>query len=111
MRSGAWPHAAALMSIMSAGVGWRRSAQMRSIRRADRPGSPAPILSFNTARGVTVAVTGVDDGPPVRPIVAAAKRSLKHIVGKWTVTIGPAKSRGQWRMELRGTAGVHVWFF
>jgi hypothetical protein len=71
----------------------------------------APILSFDTARGVSVAVTGVDDQALVTRIADAARRCLKHLVGKWSVSIAPARSRGQWRMELRGTAGIHVWLF
>lgn len=84
---------------------------MPSTRRVSERPAGAPILSFDTARGVTVAVNGVDDAAIVSDIAAAAKRSLKHVVGKWTVSLEPAKTRGQWRMELRGTGGVHVWFF
>jgi hypothetical protein len=71
----------------------------------------APILSFDTARGVTVAVAGLDDDALVARIAGAAKRSLQHIMGKWQVSIAPTTSRGQWRMALRGTAGIHVWVF
>jgi len=73
--------------------------------------SPAPILSFNTARGVTVAVTGITDAALVARITSAAKHSLKHVVGKWTVSLASTGGRGEWRMELRGTSGVHLWVF
>jgi hypothetical protein len=82
---------------------------MRSTPRTNA--SLTPILSFDTSRGVRVAVSGIDDQMLVGRIASAAKHSLKHIVGKWTVSIGPTRSRGEWRMELRGTSGVHVWLF
>jgi hypothetical protein len=84
---------------------------LRLIPPMDDDASPAPILSFNTARGVTVAVTGITDAALVAQITSAAKRSLKHVVGKWTVSLASTGGRGEWRMELRGTSGVHLWVF
>jgi hypothetical protein len=73
--------------------------------------SPTPILSFNTSRGVSVSVTGIADAALVGCITSAAKHSLKHVVGKWSVSLAPTGGRGEWRMELRGTSGVHLWVF
>jgi len=84
---------------------------LRSVPRAHAEASPAPILSFNTARGVTVSVTGVADAALVARITSAAKHSLKHLVGKWSLSLGPSGYRGEWRMQLRGTSGVHLWLF
>jgi hypothetical protein len=88
-----------------------KNGRTRSTPHASDHASLTPILSFDTSRGVRVAVAGIEDQALVARIVAAAKRSLKHVVGKWTLKIAPAGSRGEWRMELRGTAGVHVWVF
>jgi hypothetical protein len=84
---------------------------LRSMPRALADASPAPILSFNTARGVTVSVTGIADATLVARITSAAKHSLKHVVGKWTLSLAPSGYRGEWRMQLRGTSGVHLWLF
>ena len=84
---------------------------IRSTARAGGHASVTPILSFDTSRGVTVSVTGIPDAALVSRISGAAKRSLKHVVGKWSLSIAPNASRGQWRMELRGTSGIHLWTF
>jgi hypothetical protein len=84
---------------------------MRTIPLAHDEVSPAPILSFNTSRGVTVAVTGIADVALVARITSVAKQSLKHVVGKWSVSLAATGGRGEWRMELRGTSGVHLWVF
>jgi len=84
---------------------------LRSMPRAHDNASPAPILSFNTARGVTVSVTGIADAALVARITSAAKHSLKHVVGKWALSLAPSGYRGEWRMQLRGTSGIHLWLF
>jgi hypothetical protein len=82
-----------------------------SVPRAYGHASPTPILSFDTSRGVTVSVTGIADAALVARITGAAKHSLRHVVGKWSVSLAPTGGRGEWRMELRGTSGVHLWVF
>lgn len=91
----------------------RESSQknLRPVPRAHGHASPTPILSFDTSRGVTVLVSGIADATLVARITSAAKHSLRHVVGKWSVSLGSTGSRGEWRMELRGTSGVHLWMF
>ena len=84
---------------------------LRPIPRAQPHASPAPILSFNTSRGVTVTVTGITDATLVARITSAAKHSLNHVVGKWSLSLAPSGYRGEWRMQLHGTSGVHLWLF
>jgi len=84
---------------------------LRLIPRTHGDGSLSPILSFNTSRGVTVSVTGVADSALVARITSAARQALKHVVGKWSLALAPTRARGEWRMELRGTSGVHLWVF
>jgi hypothetical protein len=98
-------------SLMSAADSSLRYGSIRSTARAVGHASVTPILSFDTSRGVTVSVIGIADAALVSRITGAAKRSLKHVVGKWSVSIAPYASRGQWRMELRGTSGIHLWTF
>ena len=91
-----------------------RDASLKNLRpvpRALAHASPTPILSFNTSRGVAVSVTGIPDAALVARITTAAKHSLKHVVGKWSLSLAPTGGRGEWRMELRGTSGVHLWLF
>ena len=91
-----------------------RDASLKNLRpvpRAHADASPTPILSFNTSRGVTVTVTGIADAALVARITSAAKHSLKHVVGKWSLSLAPSGYRGEWRMQLRGTSGVHLWLF
>ena len=84
---------------------------LRSVPRAHDDASVTPILSFNTSRGVAVSVTGIADPALVARITSAAQHSLKHVVGKWSLSLAPTGGRGEWRMELRGTSGVHLWLF
>jgi hypothetical protein len=84
---------------------------LRLIPHALGDASPTPVLSFDTSRGVTVSVTGVADSALVARITSAAKLALKHVVGKWSLALAPTRGRGEWRMELRGTSGVHLWVF
>jgi hypothetical protein len=84
---------------------------LRPIIRTQTHASPTPILSFNTSRVVTVTVTGIADAALVARITSAAKHSLKHVVGKWSLSLAPSGYRGEWRMQLHGTSGVHLWLF
>jgi hypothetical protein len=69
------------------------------------------ILSFDTARGVNVFVDGVDDQVLVGHITAVVRSTFRHMVGKWSIGIMPGSQRGEWRMRLRGSFGVHIWSF
>ncbi len=71
----------------------------------------APILSFDTGRGVTVSVAGVPDEGLVERITAFVRRAFRHMVGKWSVGIVPGRVRGEWVMRLRGDFGIHIWNF
>ena len=66
------------------------------------------VIDFFQRENVAVLVHGVADGTIVKRVVHDVQRIFRHIVGGWTVTVS-ACARGQWRLELCGASGRHIW--
>jgi hypothetical protein len=70
----------------------------------------ASIINFEQSLRVAVLVHDVSDGSVVCRMIRDVQRVFRHIVGGWRVTVR-ASARGQWRLELGGASGRHVWMF
>ena len=68
------------------------------------------VINFYQPEKVAVRVDGVSDGTLVTRMVRDVQRVFRHIVGGWQVSVR-ASARGQWRLELAGASGRHVWTF
>jgi hypothetical protein len=68
------------------------------------------VINFSQPQNVAVLVEGIADGHIVSRMIHDVQRVFRHIVGGWNVTLS-ASARGQWRLELRGASGRHVWRF
>jgi hypothetical protein len=68
------------------------------------------ILNFVSSEHVAVIVDGVEDPVVVNAVARDIRRMLRHLVGRWRVGVRPA-GRGQWRVELSGASGCHLWVF
>ena len=68
------------------------------------------VINFYQPDRVAVRVDGVADGTLVTRMVRDVQRVFRHIVGGWQVSVS-ASARGQWRLELSGASGRHVWMF
>ena len=68
------------------------------------------VINFHQPHKVDVLVDGVADVTIVTRMVFDVRQVFRHIVGGWRVTVR-ASARGQWRMELSGASGRHVWLF
>jgi hypothetical protein len=68
------------------------------------------ILNFVPAEHVAVVVEGVEEPLLLTVIARDVRRMLRHLVGRWRVGVRPA-GRGQWRLELSGASGCHLWVF
>ena len=68
------------------------------------------VINFYQPDKVAVLVDGVTDGTLVTRMIRDVQRVFRHIVGGWQVSVR-ASARGQWRLELAGASGRHVWTF
>ena len=68
------------------------------------------VINFYQPDKVAVVVDGVSDGTLVTRMIRDVQRVFRHIVGGWQVSVR-ASARGQWRLELSGASGRHVWTF
>ena len=68
------------------------------------------VINFYQPDKVAVVVDGVSDGALVTRMIRDVQRVFRHIVGGWQVSVR-ASARGQWRLELSGASGRHVWMF
>ena len=68
------------------------------------------VINFYQPNKVAVVVDGVSDGTVVTRMIRDVQRVFRHIVGGWQVSL-TASARGQWRLELAGASGRHVWTF
>jgi hypothetical protein len=69
-----------------------------------------PPSGIERRRAVAVHVYAVVDGSIVARVVKDVRQVFRSIVGGWRVTV-QAIDRGQWRLELSGASGRHVWMF
>lgn len=62
-------------------------------------------------RGITVTVNDVPDPALTRAIDSAVRQALRHLSGKWDVSLGRGHARREWALRLRGASGLHVTTF
>src|SRR5512140_1481651 len=59
-------------------------------------------------RGIKVTVDDVHDPALMRTIESSVREALRHLSGKWDVTLKRSTERREWVLRLRGASGLHV---
>jgi hypothetical protein len=69
------------------------------------------VLPFRRATDFHIDVP--DDFEPAlgETIADTVRRTLGHLAGVWSVSVGPLAERNRWRIELQSALGRHIWTF
>jgi hypothetical protein len=69
----------------------------------------AMLLPFRSSADVRVDVAADIPAAVTQAITIAVQHAMHHIAGVWTMNVRRSTERGQWRIELSGATGRHVW--
>jgi len=69
----------------------------------------ALLLPFRSRADVDVDVAADVPAAVTHAINRAVQTAMHHIAGVWRMSVRRSTERGQWRIELSGATGRHVW--